>query len=858
MNTCIVTIATVSRLHRARALMRSVATHHPEADRFCVLLARDPRQADTLREEFTVIPVPSLGLPDGDDFLFQYGPLELGAAVKPWVFEHLFSRGYDTVVFIDADVRLYRPLVEAYDLLNTSADVVLTPHLTAPISSGRHPDERDVLQTGSYNLGFLAVKRTKNASRFMRWWQGKLRRECELAPDRGLFADQRWCDLLPGMFERVAILRHPGYNVGYWNLEERRVHAGPAGMPMAGDDPLVFFHFSGFDPGHPEVLTYGKAARVVNEAVLQLTREYARGVRDLGAAWYAGQMYDLGVFADGGRIADADRSRFRRDEALRRACAGRPFSHPELLRRERHDGAEEHASASSFSEFVEHGRLQSLSEQLLGRPATPAEIRAWLPRMRGRRGMVRLLLATGLSREARRTPGWLARLLHYIADSPTAAGPVREYAVMPLISVLSLAAGIFPNLAYRRCVRSDDTVVAEPHPKGSSGHADASSRAGELGHAGIGINILGYFSSELGIGEAARSLANSCGEAGIAVSRIDVGKLFNAAAGAVDGAMTWPQEYRPIDILSYNADATPAAARHLRGIGHHSGYRIGFWHWEQPVLPRRFHDAFAEVDEIWVPSTFIQEAVAPVAPVPVVKIPHAVRFTPTPGVRRAESGLPEDKCLVLVMYDFHSVQYRKNPQAAVAAFQQAKLAEPSLGLVIKTINAEHHDREREELQETLRDVPDVTIIDAALTRQQTWDLEMCCDILLSLHRAEGFGLILAEMMYLGKPVVATGWSANMDFMDDSNSLPVPFELRPLPRPMGPYEAGVPWAEPDVDYAAAALRRLVNDRELAARLGHNARLAIQRGLDPQVIGARIRERLEIIQRWFPRAAAMGPG
>ena len=186
-----------------------------------------------------------------------------------------------------------------------------------------------------------------------------------------------------------------------------------------------------------------------------------------------------------------------------------------------------------------------------------------------------------------------------------------------------------------------------------------------------------------------------------------------------------------------------------------------------------------------------------------------------------------------------------------------KAAEPSLGLVVKTINAGQHPRERQDLEQTLRGVPDVTFIDAALTRQQTWDLEACCDILLSLHRAEGFGLIVAEMMLLGKPVVATGWSANMDFMDESNSVPVSFTLAPLPRPVGPYEAGIPWAEPDIDHAAAALRRLATDRDLAVRLGRAASESIRRTLAPEVVGRRVRERLDVIRRCFPRAGAVPP-
>ena len=832
--------------------MQSVAEHHPEADRFCVVVARDTQQADSLRDEFTSIPVASLGLPGGDDFLFQYDTAELASVAQPWIIDHAFSRGYDTVFFIAPHIRIYQPLLEAFRLLDTTADVVLTPHFTAPISGPRHPDAVDVLGMGIFNPGFLAVRRTDNTCRFIRLWQENLHRN-DVLP----LADQRWHDLIPALCDRTAILRHRGYNVTPLNLEERRVHVDRTGQLLADDEKLAFFNFSGFNPEHPEASTHSQAMHVANEAVVQLSRAYAEALQELGSAWYAGLPNEFSIFSDGSRVTGAERARFRRDETLRRACAGRPFSLPELLRLEPPAAADEDKIASSFSALGEMGRLQGLSEQLLGRPATPAEIRAWRPWMRSRLGMARLLVTTGLSREARRTPGWLARLLRSIAHSPMAAGPVRDYAVIPLTRLLSLASGVFPGLAYRPCLRSDDAIAREPHTRTNRGHFAPSLRSERAGHGTPGVNILGYFSRELGIGEAARSLASSCDEAGIAVTRIDVGELFDAPASTIGGTNVPWQEQRPIDILCYNADVMLAAAQHLRAIGHHSRYRIGFWHWEQPILPLRFHDAFAEVDELWVPSTFVQEAIGPVAPVPVVKIPHAIRFTPTPGVNRAAFGLPEDKCLVLVMYDFHSFQERKNPQAAIAAFRQAKAAEPSLGLVIKTINAQHHHRERQELQEALRDMPHVTFIDAALPRQQAWDLQMCCDILLSLHRAEGFGLIMAEMMYLGKSVVATGWSANMDFMDESNSLPIAFELKPLPRPIGPYEAGIPWAEPDIDHAAAALRRLVTDRNLAARLGHNARETIRRTLDPQVVGARVRQRLDVIDRWFPRVGATPP-
>jgi len=854
---CIVTITAGHSLHFARALLQSVAEHHPEADRFCVFVARDTQQTDSLHDGFTTIPVASLGLPGGDDFLFQYDSPDLASVAQPWIIEHMFSRGYDIVLFFASQIRIYQPLLEAFRLLDTTADVVLTPHFTAPISGGWHPDAADMLGTGIYNPDFLGIRRTDNTRRLIHWWQEKLLENGDLSAADRLRADQRWHDLIPALCDRTAILRQRGYNVALWNFEERRLHVDRTGEILADDEKLVFFNFSGFNSEHPGSSTHAQAMRVANEAVVRLTRKYAEALQELGSAWYAGLPYEFGVFSDGSRVTGAQRALFRRDETLRRACGGRPFARPEALSLEPTDASEADTIASSFAALGEIGRLQGLSDQLLGRPATPQEIRAWRPWMRSRLGMARLLLRTGLSREARRSSGWLARLLRYIAQSPLASGPVRDYALIPLTRLVSLGAGVFSGLAYRPYLRSDAATAPESHPKQILRHVAPSPASSRPGHDAPSVNILGYFSSDLGIGEAARSLAGSCDEAGIAVTCIDAEELFNTPVSTI-GATSFPrQEKRPIDILFYNADVTLAAAQHLRAIDHHSGYRIGFWHWEQPILPQRFHAAFAEVDELWVPSTFIQDAISSVAPVPVVKIPHAVRFTPTPGVKRAAFGLPEGKCLVLVMYDFHSFQERKNPQAAIAAFRQAQAAEPSLGLVIKTINAQHHHRQRQELQEALRDVAGVTFIDAALTRQQAWDLQMCCDILLSLHRAEGFGLILAEMMYLGKVVVATGWSANMDFMDESNSLPVAFELKPLPRPIGPYEAGIPWAEPDIDHAAAGLRRLVTDRELASRLGRNARETIRRTLDPQVVGLRVRQRLEVIERWFPRARAAPP-
>jgi glycosyltransferase involved in cell wall biosynthesis len=365
-----------------------------------------------------------------------------------------------------------------------------------------------------------------------------------------------------------------------------------------------------------------------------------------------------------------------------------------------------------------------------------------------------------------------------------------------------------------------------------------------------GINLVGYVTAELGVGEAARSLARACTAAGVPYSVVDVGYQTSNLKRDTQALANAVKERFPINLVYVNADQTPRTLDYLQQEELDTDFRIGFWHWEQPELPAEFLPSFTHLHEIWVPSAFVRDAVAAVSPVPVTVIPHALSFAPSPGVRRSQFKLPEDKLLALIMYDFHSYQYRKNPQAAIAAFRAATRGRNDAVLVVKTINAAHHPEAAAELRAHLADLPGTVFIDEFLTRQEVWDLQSVCDMLISLHRAEGFGLAPAEMMYLGKPVIATGWSANMDFMTAENSMPVRFTLEPLKQHTGAYRAGPVWAEADVDHAAACIRQLLDDASLRERIGQRAAMDVRRQLGPQAVGERVRKRLQAIAFWHP--------
>lgn len=325
MRTAAFTIIAPNYRPAARVLMESLRVHHPEWDRFLLLVGPgDEGEA----EPFVTVPLDALPLPNPRQFCFRYMLIELSTAVKPWMFEYLFARGYDRVVFFDPDIVVYSPLAEL-----DGSFITLTPHLTAPVTRGVHVSERAVLRAGTYNLGFLAVTRGPELATFLQWWQEKLERHCVIDVPRALFVDQKWIDLLPGSFDGVRILRHDGWNAAWWNLFQRTVERDGGGFRVNGA-PLRFFHFSGFRADAPgQISTYDSARELGAEgdARLLFTR-YAAALRAAGYDSYRGARYPFGVFADGSPIPDAARLAYRASDELQQACGGDPFAHPEHFR----------------------------------------------------------------------------------------------------------------------------------------------------------------------------------------------------------------------------------------------------------------------------------------------------------------------------------------------------------------------------------------------------------------------------------------------------------------------------------------------------------------------------------------------
>jgi glycosyltransferase involved in cell wall biosynthesis len=333
------------------------------------------------------------------------------------------------------------------------------------------------------------------------------------------------------------------------------------------------------------------------------------------------------------------------------------------------------------------------------------------------------------------------------------------------------------------------------------------------------IKIVGYFAGSHGIAASARLAARAFEALGAPVERIDVTDARLDWSGRLAGpveASAWIFHLNPPELLAELACLGP---RQLIGP------RYGYWAWELPRAPRRWLKDAAMVDEVWAPSRYTAEALAGAA-APVRVVPHPLFIEDYAAVTPAPRRAPFQGVSV---FDFKSSLARKNPQGAITAWGRAFGENAGCELTLKTQNGGAFPRALAALRAAAP--ANVRIVDEVWPYADVQALIAGADVLVSLHRAEGFGLTPAEAMALGTPVLATAHSGVLDFIDQSCGMLVPFTQTPVVDPQGTYRDQA-WAEPDLGAAAQALGRLRAEPELRQRLSAAARARVAERLSPQ--------------------------
>jgi glycosyltransferase involved in cell wall biosynthesis len=375
---------------------------------------------------------------------------------------------------------------------------------------------------------------------------------------------------------------------------------------------------------------------------------------------------------------------------------------------------------------------------------------------------------------------------------------------------------------------------------------------------GAGVNVLGDFQATTGLMEAGRQAVLAMTDAGVDVALTPIESLSPRGPSRrlpeIDALPTGRDH--DVDLWFVNIDdfrgltdddlRPPGRRRHV----------IGWWHWEATSFPPFAASQLGRVDEIWVSSRFVAEACRWATQTPVTVMPCVVDAPLPPRSSRAEYGIPDDACVFFFVFDANSSDARKNPWGLVDAFGRAFGPAERRGparLVVKVQNLAGH-RARGPLLDALASV-EAIVIEDELPRSAMNGLMGSIDVYASLHRAEGFGLGMAEAMFHGKPVIATGYSGNMDFTTGDNSCLVGYSLRPIveadhryhPAAATVYQPGLLWAEPDVAQAARWMRFLYDDPDARRRIGRAGARTVRSRYRPDVVGRAIADRLAAVNR-----------
>ena len=777
----IFTICSANYLPMARVFLQSVAQYHPEASRFLCLVERTANAIDVPAE---IVLLDQLGIDDLDEFTFRYDVMELNTAAKPFMFNHLFDAcGFDRVLYFDPDIALYAPLAGVLRALDEGASLALTPHCCRPAEGGVI-DDRTIMQKGVFNLGFLAASRGAEASDILHWWARRLRFDCVADPAAGLFVDQKFMDLVPGFAPRARILHDTSLNVAYWNLPQRRLARSEAGWTIDGA-PLGFFHFSGVDPWRTDRLSKylpadGPALKPAMQALLDF---YAARLRAAGFARSPAPPYAFGRFASGTPIAPLIRRMFRECHSL---WPDNPFIGYEAVLQEPYAGASLEAAPYVVTNLLHYIYQQTHPDPVL---------------------------------HDLRKADYVRDLVTWFVRSAAREFSLDERLVAP---------------------------VAQRIGEARRGRQLAPEAPGEA--TGIDVTVVGYFGSTSGVGEAARlTLGSLRSLPDIRSEGLDVELNVSGPRESVEGLAVVAAGR--VQLFQVNADQLPLVRAALAPRLRPSAYRIVTPFWELSRLPAGWRGAFEGIDEVWAPSRFIQAMLVRDLDLPVLHMPPALDV-PELGVDGAvispddRFGFPLDCFLFFFAFDFLSFPERKNPSAAIAAFRMAfgQAGDGRVALAIKTLNGARAPAALAALQAGIAGDPRIVLVDGAVSRQAMSRMTAGCDCLLSLHRSEGFGLLVAEAMMLCRPVIATDYGATTELVTPATGFAVDCRLIPVPTGDYPFPEDQVWADPDIAHAAWLMQRVRADPAFSRGAVSAARIMLEQRHGLRPVAARQRARL----------------
>jgi len=999
-DTCGFTIVSNNYFAQAKVLAESYKAVHPNQD-FYIILVDYPTDKIPLTLDCgaKVIPLMEIPIPSKDKFIYWYNIMELNTAVKPYVIDFLLNyHGYNKVIYLDPDIYVFKPLEEVEEALERKS-IVLTPHITKPYHDNYYPSEVNILQSGVFNLGFIAIKKSSITQKFLDFWKEKLFIDCISAVDKGLFVDQKWCDFIPVMFNDYEIIFHPGYNVAYWNLHERVLYKKNDNW-YVNDKPLVFFHFSGFSPLDPDRLSKHQNrfsiedTKFINELFTFYKNELIKADYEI----YSSLEYGFETLPNGTKIPlDLIRD-FMQWAVRNKVKVPSPLKKPDefckfvmskgiipnhenvvglyyFLLKRRPDVAQAFPKAlynsddSGFKEWLNvSGKKEIKNLENMFRFENMNQIYDYVKHtfevLRNRRPDVieyfkdmwkdskvfeafadwlslyapkenlpfsskhtekikkayknlfsilnlyflridlqKAFPALWKENDREKFINWLKENRYdlgytledislfeeflrynkdYIQKLVLIYGYIEGNNLLPSIYNLNiikkakdinLAENVLKDLLLDKLgtinnflnvfTKKDLESLCEEKffkkykiailngKENTRFYKDLKSSIEKYKDSNtLYLNLAGFFSAPTSMGESSNSMYRILKSLPFPVKAEKITLPHPKAMGEINTddilIFGYPDPLADISITVANADTKYLLETFLPKT-FWAERNIGYWVWETQELPWKYKSAEELFDEIWTPSAYSAEAIKRTVEKPVYVVPHALDLTTLDNakVSRKKFNLPEEGILFGFIFDPSSVMERKNVRGLIEAFKRAFSPKEKCYLILKSNGTLGVNYEYENLK-LLAEGHNIIFIEETWEKEKVYDLLATMDVYVSLHRAEGFGLTCAEAMALGKPVIATGYSGNLEFMNKDNSVLVPYKLIETERPYGPYPAGTIWAEPDLDFAADAMRKML-DKDFREHLGKKGKEHVRKILAPEYIAKKVEELLRGVRR-----------
>lgn len=850
MKNCVFTIVSLNYLSFAKTLLDSLSVSNPDMDQYILIVDKLEGKLD-IHERVNVVQLHEIDLPDMQKMLFRYTILEINTAVKPWMLEYLHKMNkYDSITYFDPDIYVFEPITESLQAIDNGFDIVLTPHLTGMLNDDKRPAEVDIMRAGTYNLGYTTISGRKESLKIVKWWQEKLEYLCVVDMTQGLFVDQKWMDLVPGIFNNVFILRHEGYNVAYWNVNHRKV-VKHDDKYFVNNMKLVFFHYSGFNPNDYSGFSKHQNRFSLSDVgdVKHLMDAYGQHVLNHQHNNNKNIKYFYNYFEDGVMIPDYVRYFYRNSESLINHLGENPFADSKKVVNYCSNGSER-KKRLPITDFMKY----TWDTLELVKNAFPNPYY-------GDRESFYMWFATNAAQEYRIDEKLLLPIkerFDHVNGNPTLTLKAKRFVkrvVFKIFRIFKAIAKKFITGDLRQLVKDKAKRVETKLTRTKYSLADNTDvHQFNVQAYSEGVNIVGYLSAEMGIGESVRNSVKALDNIPSIKTSLVNFSIGNQARMA-DSSYTTRESnefLHDINLIHVNADQTPVLKANIDSDHFANKYNIGYWWWELEDFPDDWYEAFKFYDEIWVGSDFVRNSISKKSPVPVIKVPLCIELSYNTNFDREYFGFPKDKFLFFTMYDVFSFQQRKNPKAVIESYLNAFPQEGNTCLVIKVNNGHRAVEELAALKALVANRSDVIIINKTLDRIEINSLIRVIDCAVSLHRSEGLGLLMAESMYFGKPVIATNWSGNTDFINEMNSCPVNYTLIDVGADYGPYKAYQRWADPDVKHATEYMKKLVDDKDYYNNLSKNAEKTIQEMYSSQEIGRIMKERFDYIRKGTPYA------